>query len=109
MLDGRVATSLKLMGGARVESFHQQIDVSSPFAQPGATPTEGSDRTNVDVLPAAAVILAPRDDMNVADIVINVQTGTGNRIEAWDANGTPVPNVGRVRRLIVVGRLTMGR
>jgi hypothetical protein len=65
MLDGRVATSVKVMGGARVESFHQQIDVSSPFAQPGSTPPEGSDRTNVDVLPAAAVIIAPRDDMNV--------------------------------------------
>jgi len=51
----------------------------------------------------------PRDDMNVADIVINVQTGTGNRIEAWDANGTPVANVGQVRRLIDVGRLTKGR
>ncbi|HWO12342.1 MAG TPA: TonB-dependent receptor, partial [Polyangiaceae bacterium] len=65
MLDGRIASSLKLMGGARVESFHQQIEVSSPFAQPGAVPREGSDRTNVDVLPAAAVIVAPRDDMNL--------------------------------------------
>jgi hypothetical protein len=51
----------------------------------------------------------PRDDMNVADIVINVQTGTGNRIEAWDATGTPLANAGQVRRLIDVGRLTKGR
>lgn len=51
----------------------------------------------------------PRDSMNVADIVINVQTGTGNRIETWNANGTPLANVGQVRRLIDVGRLTKGR
>jgi hypothetical protein len=51
----------------------------------------------------------PRDSINVSDIVINVQTGTGNRIEAWTANGTPVGNIGKVRRLIDVGRLTKGR
>ena len=50
----------------------------------------------------------PRDDMNVADIVLNVQTGTGNRIESWNANGTPVAP-GQIRRLIDVGRLTKGR
>ena len=50
-----------------------------------------------------------RDDMNVADIVINVQTGTGNRIEGWTANGAPVGNPGKIRRLIDVGRLTKGR
>jgi hypothetical protein len=51
----------------------------------------------------------PRDNVNVLDVVINVQTGTGNRIEFWAANGTPVGNVGKVRRLIDVGRLTKGR
>jgi len=51
----------------------------------------------------------PRDSANVADIVINVQTGTGNRIEFWDANGTPIGGQGKVRRYIDVGRLTKGR
>ena len=51
----------------------------------------------------------PRDNVNVLDIVINVQTGTGNRIEFWTANGTPVGNVGRIRRMIDVGSLTKGR
>jgi hypothetical protein len=51
----------------------------------------------------------PRDSVTVADIVINVQTGTGNRIEFWDANGTPIGNQGKVRRYIDVGRLTKGR
>ena len=50
-----------------------------------------------------------RDDVGVADIVINVQTGTGNRIEGWTANGAPVGNPGKIRRLIDVGRLTKGR
>jgi hypothetical protein len=47
--------------------------------------------------------------MSVADIVINVQTGTGNRIEFWDANGSPLGNEGKVRRYIDSGRLTKGR
>jgi TonB-dependent receptor len=64
MLDGRLSTALKLMGGVRVESFRQQIDIASPFAQPGAEAREGADRTDVDYLPAGAIILAPRDDMN---------------------------------------------
>jgi hypothetical protein len=51
----------------------------------------------------------PRDSTAVADVVINVQTGTGNRIEFWDANGTPIGNQGKVRRFIDVGRLTKGR
>ena len=51
----------------------------------------------------------PRDSMSVADIVINVQTGTGNRIEFWDANGSPLGNAGRIRRYIDAGRLTKGR
>ena len=51
----------------------------------------------------------PRDLRTVSDMIVNVQTGTGNRIEAWDGNGTPFPNTGRVRRYIDVGRLTQGR
>jgi hypothetical protein len=51
----------------------------------------------------------PRDSMNVCDIVINVQTGTGNRLEGWDANGTPLNSQGKVRHFIDVGRLTKGR
>ncbi len=50
----------------------------------------------------------PRDSVNVADVVINVQTGTGNRIEFWDANGTPLSS-GKARQYIDVGRLTRGR
>jgi hypothetical protein len=51
----------------------------------------------------------PRDLGVVCDIIVNVQTGTGNRIEIWDANGTPMGSKGRVRRFIDVGRLTRGR
>jgi len=52
---------------------------------------------------------APRDSIPVADVAINVQTGTGNRIEFWDAHGTPLPSAGKIRRFIDVGRLTKGR
>jgi hypothetical protein len=50
------------------------------------------------------------DDMRiVSDTIVNVQTGTGNRIEFWDNQGTPMGSKGRVRRYIGVGRLTKGR
>jgi hypothetical protein len=50
----------------------------------------------------------PRDLRVVSDTIVNVQTGTGNRIEFWDAHGTPLQNKGRTRRYIDVGRLTGG-
>ncbi len=51
----------------------------------------------------------PRDLRVVSDTIVNVQTGTGNRIEFWDRNGTPLPSKGKIRRYIDVGRLTKGR
>jgi hypothetical protein len=51
----------------------------------------------------------PRDHTVVCDIIVNVQTGTGNRIEFWDRSGTPMDSVGQIRRFIDVGRLTKGR
>ncbi|MBW2312876.1 MAG: DUF1329 domain-containing protein [Deltaproteobacteria bacterium] len=51
----------------------------------------------------------PRDLRIVGDIIVNVQTGTGNRIEFWDANGKPMKSKAKIRRYIDTGRLTMGR
>jgi hypothetical protein len=51
----------------------------------------------------------PRDLSVVSDIIVNVQTGTGNRIEFWNRSGTPMDSVGKIRRFIDVGRLTKGR
>ena len=51
----------------------------------------------------------PRDLFIVSDIIVNVQTGTGNRIEFWNRNGTPPASKGKMRRYIDVGRLTKGR
>jgi hypothetical protein len=51
----------------------------------------------------------PRVVAVVSDTIINVQTGTGNRIEFWDAAGTPMGNKARIRRYIDIGRLTRGR
>ena len=45
----------------------------------------------------------------ISDIIVNTQTGTGNRIEFWDAHGTPLKSKGKIRRFIDVGRLTKGR
>lgn len=54
-------------------------------------------------------VAAPRDLKVVGDIIVNVQTGTGNRIEFWDVDGSPLPSKGQLRRYIDVGRLTKGR
>ncbi|MHC4428662.1 MAG: DUF1329 domain-containing protein [Planctomycetota bacterium] len=51
----------------------------------------------------------PNDVRVVCDIVVNVQTGTGNRIEFWDGHGTPFSSKGKLRRYIDIGRLNKGR
>ncbi|MDJ0846852.1 MAG: DUF1329 domain-containing protein [Myxococcota bacterium] len=59
--------------------------------------------------PGWAGVPEPRDLRYVSDIIVNVQTGTGNRIEFWDSDGTPLKSKGKIRRYIDVGRLTKGR
>ena len=54
-------------------------------------------------------IAKAKDNRIVSDIITNVQTGTGNRIEFWDNAGTPFKSKGERRRYIDVGRLTKGR
>ena len=51
----------------------------------------------------------PKDLRVTADIIVNVQTGTGNRIEASDNRGTPLRTRGKIRRYIDIGRLNKGR
>ena len=51
----------------------------------------------------------PRDLTVVSDIIVNVQTGTGNRIEFWNRTGDPFKSKGRLRRWLDVGRLSRGR
>jgi hypothetical protein len=51
----------------------------------------------------------PKEVRVVSDIIVNVQTGTGNRIEFWDGHGTPLPSKGKIRRYIDIGRLNKGR
>ncbi len=54
-------------------------------------------------------VAEPRDLRIISDMIVNVQTGTGNRIEFWDSHGKPFGSKGKVRRYIDVGRLTKGR
>lgn len=53
-------------------------------------------------------VASPRDLTAVADVIVNVQTGTGNRIEFYDHNGVPMKNKAKIRYYIDVGRLTKG-
>jgi hypothetical protein len=62
-----------------------------------------------DYYPGWEGVSEPRDLRIVSDIITNVQTGTGNRIEFWDIYGTPLKSKGKIRRYIDVGRLTKGR
>jgi hypothetical protein len=62
-----------------------------------------------DWFPGWDAVPKPRSIVVVSDTIVNVQTGTGNRIEFWDAEGTPIPTKGKIRRYIDVGRLTKGR
>jgi hypothetical protein len=49
-----------------------------------------------------------RTFFRVADIVVNVLTGTGNRVEFWNARPTRLSK-GKIRKLTDVGRLNRGR
>jgi hypothetical protein len=50
-----------------------------------------------------------RDLMVVSESILNVQTGTGNRIDFWDVIHRPLSSGKEVRQLLDVGRLTRGR
>ncbi|UCE87832.1 MAG: DUF1329 domain-containing protein, partial [Deltaproteobacteria bacterium] len=50
----------------------------------------------------------PRDLYVVSDIIVNVQTGTGNRIEYWDNSGTAMSSRRQLRQLIEVSSLAQG-
>jgi hypothetical protein len=54
-------------------------------------------------------VTEPKDLRVVSDIIVNVQTGTGNRIEFWNNEGTPLETKGKIRRYIDIGRLNKGR
>ena len=50
------------------------------------------------------------DDIRVvADIIVNVQTGTGNRIEFYNNTGAPFKSRSAIRRYVDIGRLNKGR
>jgi hypothetical protein len=51
----------------------------------------------------------PRDLRVISDMIVNTQTGTGNRIEFWSSHGMPFPSKGKIRRYIDIGRLNKGR
>ncbi len=51
----------------------------------------------------------PKDQRVISDIIVNVQTGTGNRIEFWHSHGKPLKSKGKIRRYIDIGRLNKGR
>ena len=69
----------------------------------------GTDLTGKDWYVGWNGVEEPRDTRVVSDIIANVQTGTGNRIEFWDNQGMPYKSKGKIRRYIDVGRLTKGR
>ncbi len=64
---------------------------------------------NGDWYPGWEGVEKPNDLKPVSDIIVNVQTGTGNRIEYWNNNGAPLASRGKIRRYIDIGRLNKGR
>lgn len=67
-----------------------------------------SEDGDADYYPGWEGVPMPRDLTAVADVIVNVQTGTGNRIEFYDHHGVPLTNKAQIRRYIDVGRLTKG-
>jgi outer membrane receptor protein involved in Fe transport len=90
----------------RAESFHQKIDVVSPFdlgSAAAAEPPQGADRTELDFLPALAVIVAPSAQMNV-------RAGYGGTVaRPLVRELAPFLNQDFVRRRYVVGNPELQR
>lgn len=66
MLETPIAGPLSFTGGARLEALDQALASQSPIPAERATPSEevqGTDRTDVDVLPAAALRLELTESM----------------------------------------------
>jgi hypothetical protein len=57
LLDTPLFEGLRFLAGARLETFHQEVTSSSPFASQNDTPPPGTRRTDTDVLPAAALVI----------------------------------------------------
>jgi hypothetical protein len=57
--------------------------------------------------PAWENVPEPRDLKIVSESLLNVQTGTGNRIEFWNARGAP-PELRRLRKMLDVRSLARG-
>ena len=64
-VDWKPTTWLRAIAGARVEGSTQVVGGGSPFATSGAPLGDPNTRSYLDVVPAANVVLSPRDDLNV--------------------------------------------
>ena len=67
MVDVPLAVRLRLVAGARVENFRQQVDTYEPFARAvfGDTPTIRAELDNTNIFPAANLVYSIRNDQNL--------------------------------------------
>ena len=67
MVDVPLAVRLRLVAGARVENFRQQVDTYDPFARAvfGDTPIIRAELDNTNVFPAVNLVYSVRNDQNV--------------------------------------------
>ncbi len=101
-LDKETLTSLYSFAYDRKEELWKILWHNKRFS-------EDRDLTEGDWYAGWENVAEPRDQRIISDMIVNVQTGTGNRIEFWDNHGTPMKSKGKIRRYIDIGRLTKGR
>ena len=67
MVDVPLAVRLRLVAGARVENFRQQVDTFDPFARAvfGTTDVIRADLDETDVFPAVNLVYSIRNDQNL--------------------------------------------
>ena len=67
MVDVPLAVRLRLVAGARVENFRQQVDTFDPFARGGfgSAATIRADLDNTNVFPAVNLVYSVRNDQNL--------------------------------------------
>jgi hypothetical protein len=82
---------------------------SEGASDPDTNPSPYSASNRADWYPGWEGVEKADDIRVISDIIVNVQTGTGNRIEFWNNHGAPLRTKSAIRRYVDIGRLNKGR
>jgi outer membrane receptor protein involved in Fe transport len=103
MLDWQVFPWARIAGGVRVEAFRQTVASFSPFAMAGVAPPDETVQSNVDPLPAAALVVTLTPEMQL-------RFNYGHSVARPQARElAPFQYPDFIRRRIIIGNASLQR